>query len=197
MGNCDRKRFDREFQILLDSGSSTGCTMLSSIQRSLWQFNLQNLHTAPEILIEAYVRGCKFIDSEGQINDPIAWTRTTAFNVIRELSRERKRKVQTENQTVDERLNVSLAPFEDLSEEYKLIMAAFSSLTSEEQELLTLKVIERLSWRAIRDHLSQKYDKDLTEDALRKRKERILKRLHQNYHSLKSISNEVVHKQNI
>jgi DNA-directed RNA polymerase specialized sigma24 family protein len=195
MGNCDHEmsdrkfkfhlEFDREFQTLLVPGSSTGCAMLALIERSLRQFNLQNSHSAAEILIEAYVRGRKRIDSGEQIYNPNAWTKTTALNVIREYSRKQKQTVQTENYQFDEHLNTSSAPFEDFSREYKLMTIAFSHLTREEQELLTLKVIKQLSWRAISDYLSQKYDKDLKEDTLRKRKERALKRLHQIYHSLK------------
>lgn len=185
-----RDFFDREFQIMLDSSSSIGCMMLSYIERSLAQFGLKNSFQAHEILIEAYVRGCKLIDSGEPINNPVAWTKKTTFNVIREHSRDRKRLVQAENQQIDKHINQPLEPVEDFSEDYKLIMQAFSRLTLEEQELLTLKVIKKLSWKQISEYLYQKDNKNiLPENNLRKKKERILKRLHQIYHSLKSSTN--------
>ena len=91
MKNCDRHAFDREFHLMLTSGSSEGCSMLAFIGRTLTQFRLNNSYNPSYILNDAYMRGIKFIESGGRIDNPLAWTRSTAYNIIRELSRELKK----------------------------------------------------------------------------------------------------------
>ncbi|MCC5611936.1 hypothetical protein LC612_35695 [Nostoc sp. CHAB 5834] len=185
MLSCDREAFDTEFQVLLDSGSSSAHSMLAFIKRSLAQFNLTNSYSPTWVLNEAYMRGIKLIAKGEQIDKPLAWVRATAYNIIREQSRERNRFLQLEESMIEIHVNASLANSCEIEEElFKRVSLAFDKLELEEKEILSLKMINDLSWKEIKSYLSSKGKEVQNEATLRKRKERALKHLRSIYHSL-------------
>lgn len=185
MLSCGRKAFDTEFQVLLDSGSSSAHSMLAFIKRSLAQFNLTNSYSPTWVLNEAYMRGIKFMAKGEQIEKPLAWIRATAYNIIREQSRERNRFLQLEESMIEFHVNCSLVVFEEIEEElFKRVNLAFEKLEPEEKEILSLKMIKDLSWKEIQLHFILQGKEVQNEATLRKRKERALKHLRSIYHSL-------------
>ncbi len=185
MLSCGRKAFDTEFKVLLDSGSSSAHSMLAFIKRSLAQFNLTNSYSPTWVLNEAYMRGIKLMAKGEQIEKPLAWIRATAYNIIREQSRERNRFLQLEESMIEIHVNASLAVSEEIEEELlKRVNLAFEKLELEEKEILILKEVKDLSWKEIQLHLILQGKEVQNEATLRKRKERALKHLRSIYHSL-------------
>ncbi|MCC5640792.1 hypothetical protein LC593_34185 [Nostoc sp. CHAB 5844] len=185
MPACGREAFDEEFQVLLDSGSSSAHSMLAFVKRSLAQFNLSNSYSPTWVLNEAYMRGIKLIAKGEQIDKPLAWVRSTAYNIIREQSRELNRFVQFEENMTESLINCSLTACEEIEEElFKRVSLAFEKLAPEEKEILILKEVKDLSWKEIKLYLVLQGKEVQHEATLRKRKERALKHLRSIYHSL-------------
>ncbi|MEA5595738.1 sigma-70 family RNA polymerase sigma factor [Rivularia sp. UHCC 0363] len=186
VANYSRQTFDAEFQTLLFPGSSSAHSTLAFVLRSLTQFNLSQSFSVTEILIDAYLRGVKQIERGEYIENPLPWIRSTSYNIIREHSRERKKLYQLEEDKVEFAMDCSLVGIEEINENLEKVLLAFKKLDEEEKEILTLKIVEKLTWKEILELLEQRGIKFKNETALRKRKERALKRLRKIYHSLYS-----------
>ncbi len=128
------------------------------------------------------------------INIFSGWIRGTAYNYIRELSRKESKTKSFEELNMKEskyvtksllQQDVSLqAQVEEVNNKLELLNEALKKLTSEEQKLLNYKAVQDLSWQEIE---SLEEYQGITQSALRKRKERIIKKLHQCYHSIVKI----------
>lgn len=178
------ERFFEEFQVLLNSGSPSGISMLAFINRSLRQFNLNDSYTAEEILSDAFIRGVESIESGKTIDSSLAWMRATAFNIIRERSRTQKRILQLEESWLGDLQNQTIDIDEQLIYQCEWVEVAFAMLSPEEKKLLMLKIWQNLSFREIAQWYHSQGFVDITEATLRKRKERTIKRLRKIYHSL-------------
>lgn len=185
--------FDLEFANLLSPNNASGDFFFAFIRRSLKQFHLDKAYTETDIMSEVYWRGVKTLQKGVIIESFLGWIRAVAYNYIRELSRERSKSVQLEEYHLPEQKRANILeqnPIEDenLKLKLELVSIAFKKLNPEQQKLLRYKVIEDLSWRKIQG--LGEYQ-DFTVPALRKRKERILKKLHLLYHSLENSSEEI------
>lgn len=181
---CDHQEFNAEFQALLESGSSSADSMLVFIKRRLDQFHLSNDYTSTWVLNEAYMRGIKLLETGTTIENPLAWVRSTAYNIIREQSREHRKFLPLQEGMVECQISHNQITHEEIEEEFKKVTLAFEMLDKEDQEILRLKIIENLSWKEIRIHFISQGKNDLSEATLRKRKERALKCLRTKYHAL-------------
>ena len=179
-----KDQFDLEWENLLSPDGSDSF-FLVFIRRSLKQFNLDQTYTEADIINEVYSRGVKTLQKGGNIKSFLGWIRAVAYNYIRELSREKSRLVQLQEYHLQNEKNLIEIEDEELQSKLKLVSEAFKELTPEEQKLLRYKVIEDWSWKKIQG--LEEY-KDFTLSALRKRKERIVKKLHLSYHSLESFN---------
>ncbi|HEY9659266.1 MAG TPA: hypothetical protein V6C65_12490, partial [Allocoleopsis sp.] len=74
-----------------------------------------------------------------------------------------------------------------LKEDLAMLTRALQELDSDEQKLLTLKMIDELSWAEIQ-RIYALEGKIVSEEALRQRKVRAFRRLRQVYHGLKPLS---------
>lgn len=188
MEYASKTSLDAGFQEILDSNSSTGLTLWTSVTRSLNQFHLTGLYTEAYVINEVYLRAAKFIDHDGTIDNLMAWSRATAYNYIRELSRRHNREqLYPSDAAIFDQNHVSsgLISDTDIDEEYEIINRAFDQLSAADQQLIGLHVINNLSWREIHDRLRAQGQPDRTEAALRKAKERAIRRLRDNYHEIK------------
>lgn len=185
--------FETEYLGLLDPEGPSGRSMFAFIRRSLRQFHLETRWSEACILNETYLRAYALIvEKRKPIQVPLAWIRVTAYNVIMELSRDQRKLISIEeNMLADWSRGVSATSHFDanssLTHDLDVLRKAFQNLESEEQRLLNLKIIEGLSWREIRNYLALE-GKECTEAALRKQKERALRKLRSIYHSLKPLS---------
>ncbi|MEL7034597.1 MAG: sigma-70 family RNA polymerase sigma factor [Cyanobacteria bacterium J06592_8] len=183
--------FETEFLELLNPNSSDGRSILVFIRSRLIQFNLQKAYSEMCILNEVYVRAVNKIKQGEIIKIPHAWIRATAYNYIRELSRDWHKVAHLEDpQHYHEYSSVleDIEPYflsfirqEELKLQQTLIRKAFEQLSSSEQQLLHLKIIQGLSWKQIQD-LDEYQNCSLV--GLRKRKQRVLEKLHKIYHFL-------------
>ena len=190
MEYASKQSLDAGFQELLDRDSSIGLTLWVFVERSLNQFHLSGSYTEAYVINEVYLRAVKFIAQGGEIASLIAWCRATAYNHIRELSRRGQRERSLDHTPlILEQIQAQpgLISDDDISEEYEMIGRAFSQLSTADQQLINLSVIDHLSWRQIHLCLVAEGKTDRSEAALRKAKERAIRRLRENYHGIKML----------
>ncbi|MDJ0517357.1 MAG: sigma-70 family RNA polymerase sigma factor [Trichodesmium sp. MO_231.B1] len=179
-----KDQFDSEWENLLSPDGSDSF-FLVFIRRSLKQFHLDRAYTEVDIINEVYSRGVKTLQKGETIKSFLGWIRAVAYNYIRELSREKSKLLQWEDYHLQKEKNFIEIQDEELQSKLELVSQALKELTPEEQKLLRYKIIEDWSWKKIQG--LEEY-KDFTLSALRKRKERIVKKLHLSYHSLESFN---------
>jgi RNA polymerase sigma factor (sigma-70 family) len=178
--------FCKDFEELLNPNHPSAVSLTCYIRRTVRQFRLPSIAES-DILAEVFLRAHKLIVLGGGviIRHPGAWVRQTAFNYIRELSRNHQRTSSMEFDIPDEQGH---SPIDGLilQADIAILERALQELDPDEQRLLTLKIVDELSWAEIRIILAGE-GKTVSEAALRKHKERALKHLEQTYHTLKHI----------
>lgn len=177
------KEFNDKIKELLHPESDDGIAVFVFIRQRLWQFHLNGSYDIAYVVNEAYIRAHKLIHSG---KDPIkslpAWLKQTALNVIRELSRQEHRYLPLEEERWVECEEQPPISNEDLRDEPPIGLAhAFRQLTPAEQDLLNWKIVADLPWKEVLRLYRDRYDTDCTEVALRKKKERALRKLRQIY----------------
>jgi DNA-directed RNA polymerase specialized sigma24 family protein len=183
----ERQKFDSDVLEFQNPRSSTGRLMYAFTRRNLTAHHLASFYTEAFVLNEAYIRGVKLINKGEVIQNPGAWLRSTVFNIIRELSREQKKSVSLDEQTLEQvnAWNVSHELEADWEADYRAVFTAFQMLDPPDQRLLNLKIVEIRSWREIREIMRVEGHGDHSEVNLRKKKERALIKLRKKYHSIK------------
>ncbi|MGD1716614.1 sigma-70 family RNA polymerase sigma factor [Dapis sp. BLCC M172] len=186
-----RESFNLEFRELLSRNNCESDSLFVYIRMRLNQFKLNKLYQPNDILNEVYMRGIKALEEGKTINSILGWIRGTAYNYIRELSRQESKTKSFEELSMKESNYVtksllqqeeSLQPqVEEVNNKVEQLNEALKNLTPEEQKLLNYKTVQGLSWQEI--HNLEEYQ-GITPSALRKRKERIIKKLRQCYHSI-------------
>ncbi|MBW4441277.1 MAG: sigma-70 family RNA polymerase sigma factor [Plectolyngbya sp. WJT66-NPBG17] len=179
-------KFNVHFVKLLNPKSPSGLALFAFLRRILRQFHLETAYSEAYLLNEAYLRAHRLIQSNGvAILNPAAWLRKVAFNIVQELNR-----AQLATDPFDETADSiapSTIPNTTLKRELEVLKKAVQRLDPEEQKLLNLKIVEEQSWRSIRLYLVAD-GFHFTEPALRKKKERALRKLREIYHALKPLS---------
>jgi RNA polymerase sigma factor (sigma-70 family) len=179
--------FCKDFAELLNPEYPSAVSLACYIRRTVRQFRLPSIAES-DILVEVFLRAYKLIVLGGGvvIRHPSAWIRRVAFNYIRELSRTYNRISPLEFDIPDEQGH---SPIDGLilQADIAILERALQELDLDEQRLLTLKIVDELSWAEIRILLAGE-GKVVSEDALRKQKERALKHLRQVYHALRPLS---------
>lgn len=159
------------------------------IQSKLHQFRLSKHYKAREILTETYLRGIKVYQKGDEIKNKSAWIRSTAYNVIRELRRDldKHRHDDLDEISMPQAIAYLSSQHDSSSEDQpdedtlSAMKLAFSDLSLEDRALLSLKVLQELSWKEVRNQLNRCWSKVPTEGALRQRKRRALQRLAEHY----------------
>lgn len=168
---------------LLCSSSSSGRLLYAFVRRNLCVFHLNGDFCEAAILNEALIRAVTATRKGIIIQELPAWLRGAAYNIIREKSRDRKKLVPLESET--DRLEQIVFEPEDIEEDLRFIAVAFGMLEARDQRLLTLKLVDGLSWQEIHEILSAEGQHNCSIPALRKQKERALIRLRKKFHALK------------
>ena len=182
-------RFQGEFTSLLDSDSPSGTAIKFYFKRILMQFNLLGKYCEYYLINEAFIRSIKYIKGGGKVKNVEAWLKKVGLNVVRELSREQQKVSPLILEDEIPAPDGEVDPEEIESELRKKLQTAhiaFQMLDEFEQEVINLKVTDKLSWKEIANVLKSRNLGDFSTAALRKRKERILKKLRQNYHNLEA-----------
>lgn len=168
---------------LLGSNSSSGRILYAFVRRNLSVFHLNDDFSEAAILNEALIRAVSAALRGTVIRDLSAWLRTTAYNIIREKARDRRKFVSLETQS--EQVEQIQCQPEDIEEDLSFIQAAFGLLDPRDQRLLSLKIVQGLSWQEIHDIFNAEGYGHCSIATLRKQKERALVRLRKKFHALK------------
>jgi RNA polymerase sigma factor (sigma-70 family) len=189
ISNSNQQSFDNDFADLLKPNHPSAASMGAFIRRLLRQFGLHKIYAEADILSEIYVRGYKLTQGGVIIVNPHAWSKSTAFNIVRELSRKHRQKERRFEELTENTWDKSEHPpiEADAKTDVAILHRALQELEPEEQRLLTLKIVDELSWVEIRNLLSLE-GKTVSEATLRKQKERALKKLRRIYHSLRPLA---------
>jgi len=190
------QEFVKEFLILYEPLSPSGVSIGAFIRRTLNQFQITDQNEF-DVLVEVYLRAYKFLMPGGtQIVHPTAWTKRTAYHVIRELNRRpnNSKEFVLDEQILDKNAVALTNQADSLKTDITVLKHALASLTLEEQRLLILKIVHELRWNEIRKILLQDgkvipgNTPEKQEASLRKMKERALKHLRANYYALCPLS---------
>ncbi|NES20705.1 MAG: sigma-70 family RNA polymerase sigma factor [Symploca sp. SIO3E6] len=181
-------------EVLLSSGDSDVYHILPFIKRVLKQFKLYSYYEERDIFLEAYARAVKKIEAGGVIDKVPAWFKTTSYNVIRELSKDKNRqqslikRLANSGQLIGE--NVYHIPEHIIDSNVKLLTKSLKDLKSEDRIVLKLRIIDNLSWKEIGNYLveiGKEVDNSTQlEQRLRQRGNRAMKRLRRIYHSYRT-----------
>jgi len=129
-----------------------------------------------------YARAIKAISNGKVINNPEAWLRRVALYTIREF---RRAADKVNYSSLDEHPYLSASREDHLGEmilkdDISIILQAFKELSSQDQEILTLRIVHGLSWQEISQELSFNGER-INENSLRQRGFRALRRLRSVY----------------
>jgi RNA polymerase sigma factor (sigma-70 family) len=178
--------FLSEVQVLLEPGNPSGVSLLAFIRRELRKRDMTDYNEL-EILSEAMLRGFDLVMSGGvEIVNPPAWIRKTALHCVQELWRRQCKQTPLDYECPDQNQPILLDQLA-LKTDLEILDRAFKELDPEEQRLLYLRFFEGLPWLEIKKLLEAE-GKTVSEPALRKQKERIIKRLRWVYHSLRPLA---------
>jgi RNA polymerase sigma factor (sigma-70 family) len=190
---AERQKFDSAIQLLLKSENlnSTEYNALSVfpfIKGKLKQFHLDNFNVY-DIINEVYIRGVKLIESGQPIRKPFAWIRGTAFNVIREISRNQTKWKLVDYSSVEyavasEEAKNSLVSEDAINEYLKSLQMSVQELEPKDRQILELWKVKGLSWKEVAKNLDLNGEEVPSLPTLRKRGERALERLRQKYYSM-------------
>ncbi|NET32534.1 MAG: sigma-70 family RNA polymerase sigma factor [Cyanothece sp. SIO1E1] len=182
---------DIAIQEILHRNNPRSYSVITTIERFLRQFHLSSQVEAHEILSEAYLRGTKFLQNGGTINNPYAWLKATSLNIIREQSRKYNREQLTSPELMDSNLDGSGSNHDWISQQnlanrVKMLyqaLEAFKDINPEGSRLLELQA-QGLSWQQIRICLIQESGTAPSEESLRQKGCRARKSLRKIYHSI-------------
>jgi RNA polymerase sigma factor (sigma-70 family) len=115
----------------------------------LLQITLWNLHNvdASDILTEAVIRGvAKITQSFEPINNPRAWLRITATNILREEARNTGRVHQLTDVNLD-KYKISEPEYKDvLNESLEKAWKAFQSLSKSDKRIIAYRLIQKMRY---------------------------------------------------
>jgi RNA polymerase sigma factor (sigma-70 family) len=180
------QQFNEAIYVLLKANTAHSKSLLAYIRRTLWQYNLDKRFSATDIFIEAYVRGVQFLlrSEEQTIKKPSAWMRMTVLNIVREKSRETKRSVPL-TWEIESTTTPPDGPDNPVNEGcFLAVIQAFNNLNHEERKIIQLRYFENMKWDEVREKIG---DLGLTTPTLRKRGQRALERLREEYHKIKPV----------
>lgn len=176
-----RENFDQRIQALFDLENPDAQSLFSFVQRHLYQFRMGNTYEVKDILVEVYARGVKLTETGVAIEIPTAWCRRTAYNVIREYRRELN-DFKDWNIEQEPYLEGADALSEKIhAEDLQTIRLAFKRLEPEERRILHLRIVKKMSWREVGQCLVQTASPAHSENALRQKGFRALKKLRELY----------------
>ncbi|MBD1848278.1 sigma-70 family RNA polymerase sigma factor [Cyanobacteria bacterium FACHB-63] len=187
--DCQRKALDEVMNQILDRDSPHAYSMIPTVKRYIQRFGLDSRVEPADILTEAYLRGLRTTQQGTPIHQPRAWIKATAYNIVRERFRKERRELPTDPQSAT---LAALSGRENFCEErcdrnLTILLQAFEMLRANNPggaELMDWRVLEELSWSAIRKRLLERDGEAPSEDTLRQRATRTKRDLRRLFHEL-------------
>lgn len=187
------KLFNMSIKSLLDAKEYQTYSIIPTIKRYLIQFSLDQDYEPNDIFQEAYIRGLKKIIKLEDIPCIPAWIKLTSLNIIREKCRDKEKQKQLINrlqkhEIESKNLGMDYSIYSRNENYINILHLAIQSLDKKDSTILKLHIVDGLSWRQIGEHFVSIGEEVSNNDALiirlRKRGQRALDRLRQNYYSL-------------
>ena len=159
------EKFNHAIRLLLQPQSSEARSLMAFIRRSLRQFHLHGLYSDIDIFMDAYLRGADHVSNPDKpdISSVYPWMRSTAYNVIRELSRECRQRPCEFNDVVEQHQhrhwgNDEYAELQScLERQIRQVVQALKILSREERRIIYLRILEQLSWQEVQQRLVEEY----------------------------------------
>lgn len=183
--------FNFSIKLLLDPSEPQTFIILATIKRHLLQFKIDDDYEPLDIFQEAYIRGFNKLIKGDEIPCLPAWMKLTALNIVREKFREKQKlnnikEMYKSGTELIVNCNNNVNSTTDANVE--ILELAIQSLSKKDYKILKLHIIDGLSWRKIAEYLVSIGEElvvdDITITRLRKRGQRALERLRQNYHGI-------------
>jgi len=193
------EKFNHAIRLLLQPQSSEARSFMAFIRRLLNQFHLDGLYSDIDIFMDAYLRGVDHVSNPDKpdISNVYPWMRSTAYNVIRELSRECKQRPCEFSDAIEQhqqrqwKAEEYAALQNCLEERIQQLIQALSKLTDSEYRIIHLRVIEQLPWQDVQHRLVEEYGEAPSKlPALRQRGKRTLNQLREVFHELDASSEQ-------
>ena len=144
---------------------------------------------AHEILSESVLRViCYTNKHQTEVKSYEAILKTISLNVIREMSRKQRLKLRVDYDSIEHKLTSKQSGCEQVYQtidDLRLLDTLWKQLSPLDSELLILRIMRGLNWKTISTSFSEK-NVSCTPSSLRKRYERLIKRLRQKMSSCKS-----------
>lgn len=174
---------------ILDRDNPHAYSTIVKVEHNIRRFGLSGYFEPNEILSKAYLRGLKAIDQGTQIQNYRAWIKGTAFNIVRELARQKAKEFATDPQAPClERLSEPESDCEDHCDRNLAILRqaleAYRAKKPEIAELMDWRILEGLSWSHIRNRLRERGGDVPSEDNLRQKATRAKRELRRLFHEL-------------
>jgi RNA polymerase sigma factor (sigma-70 family) len=161
--------------------------VIKSIRRSLFRYGLDTSLDS-EVFQEACFRAFRAIDSSRLINDLEAWFNVVSLNIIREMSRDRKRFLLEEisddyisslqiMDLADSEINEVIINDRPMSLCVEKLSKAWEEMPLEQQTLLDMRILQEMTWKEISDKLTEITAEPVSESTVRQRGNRALSSL--------------------
>lgn len=179
-------------QVLQNSKASECHNILPFIKFILSKYDLDCLCDELDIFLEAYTRAIDKLKTGYIIQDYISWLKGTAFNIIKELSKKNSSKKKLEFLLINNEKNeICNQIHKEAEQKVDIILQSFQKLSFKDRQILTLSIIEGLSFHEIGDRLvtggQEKQNNEALQNKLRQHKHRALKRLRQYYYLIQGL----------
>lgn len=188
---------------ILNPEDSRAYSFKAYVKNRIRQFHLAGHLDPNEVINEAYKRAISAIEAEKEIRNWNAWLKTTCFNIIRERSRATQKCASVDPQSfiianiqacdaVSVCDNEAKLAEDTVEREIRILYQALEELARIDPEairLLKLRLIDKLSWEKIREHLLRTTTLDVPSvAALRQRASRTKRKLRCLYHRIENAS---------
>ena len=127
--------------------------LLVACAAGLRQYHLNRKYDPVYVVNEAYIRACQAVDRGKEIKNFPGWIRITCTYIIRELSRE-DRKRQSRNQqlfpeTLPATQQADCLYEQEATPEQLRMKAVFAQLSQLEKDILHLRIVKGLRWKNV------------------------------------------------
>jgi DNA-directed RNA polymerase specialized sigma24 family protein len=184
--NESRAQFDQAVRSLFfDAQNPNSHALFAFVEGRLRQFRLSQAYEVRDILIEAYTRGVKQIESGRPIGLPLAWLRRTCLNIICEFHRKQKESPSPLFDDLPSEQCGNTISLLLVQEDLAVMRWAFKQLDAESQFLLHQRIVQGQSWHEVSEALVVAGGAELSEGALRQRGFKALKKLRQLYEDVR------------
>lgn len=184
-------------RLLGSEHDSSSLILIHAVRKMLRQFHLDAQFSASDIFIEAYLRTYLAIQKGQVIGNLPGWIRSVSLNIIRERSRkcisDNRRFISDVAHELADNTHIDDFPNSFEKESVLLLVKVLATLSDLDQEILSLRNGQGLSWQQIREHFLHSQQLDFSTTALRKKGERALKRIRKVFLPIAQLDQEESH----